>query len=194
MTNREKLQSLAEQRSTQRQIDSAQREQENAAESRYDSLRTAELVSFFSEDVTGFKLFETQHELYTELIDKSPEYDLMKDGVPYVVFSIRDDKAPGVSVPLLVVRFRQGTYKYWTMRRDGELATLDELRDAIHGEIADMDALYAGDAVSFSRQASETDDDEDFGDEFDDEYDEDFDDERCVSCNSLIRTRGKCLR
>lgn len=154
MTDRERLEKLAQEKEQggqealakeqQRQADEGRRQAELLAQ---DQQKTEEVLRHCKQQFQGFKLVPTGHEINVGKAGSSRTLGIRADRVDYVCFNIshwgEETNDFQGEIPVLLARFRHGEYHII----DGEgartiLKTFDRLREKLVQMLSQMDREY----------------------------------------------------
>jgi hypothetical protein len=154
MSDRERLEKLAQEKEQARQ-ESLAKEQERQAQERrreadlltQDQQKTEEVLQYCKQQFEGFKLVPTGHEVTVGKANSSRTLGIQADRVDFVSFNIshwgeETNDFQGQS-PLLLTRFRNG--EYHVIDADGArttLKTLDQLKEKLVQILSEMDREY----------------------------------------------------
>lgn len=154
MSDRERLEKLAQEKERARQEALAKEQQRQAEESsrqanllREDQQKTEEVFQHCKQQFEGFRLVPTGHEVSMSKAGSSRMFGLQADRVDFVVFNIshwgQETNDLQGQIPVLLTRFRNG--EYHVIDADGAsttLQTFDQLKDKLVQMLSEMDREY----------------------------------------------------
>jgi hypothetical protein len=154
MSDRERLEKLAQEKERARQESLAKEQQRQAGESRrqaellaQDQQKTEELLQYCKQQFEGFKLVPTGHEVSVGKAASSRTLGIQADRVDFVSFNIshwgEETNDFQGQIPFLLTRFRNG--EYHVIDVDGTrttLKTFDQLKEKLVQMLSEMDREY----------------------------------------------------
>lgn len=151
MSDRERLEKLAQEKEQKRQEAQAKEVQRQADEAKHraelltqDKEKTEEILAFCKKQFQGFKLVPTGHEVSVDMAGSSRIHGIQADGVEYVCLNIshwgeETNDFQGL-IPLLLTRHRYG--EYYVIDADGKRTTtkdFEKLKETLVQVLSEMD-------------------------------------------------------
>jgi hypothetical protein len=154
MSDRERLEKLAQEKERARQEALAKEQQRQADETRrqadllmQDQQKTEEVLQYCKQQFEGFKLVPTGHEVSIGKAGSSWTLGIHADRVDFVAFNIshwgEETNDFQGQIPVLSTRFRNG--EYHVIDTDGKrttLKTFDQLKEKLVQMLSEMDREY----------------------------------------------------
>ena len=154
MSDRERLDKVAQEKEQARQESLAKEQQRQAEESRrqaelltQDRQKTEEVLQYCKQQFRGFKLVPTGHGAGVDKAGSSRTLGIQADGVDFVSFNIthwgEETNHFQGQIAILMTRFHKGEYHVITA--DGArtpLKTFDQLKDKLLQMLSEMDREY----------------------------------------------------
>lgn len=154
MTDRERLETLAQEKERARQEALAKEQQRQAEESKrqaellmQDQQKSEEVLQYCKQQFEGFKLVPTGHEVSIGKAGSSRTLGIQADRVDYVSFNIshwgEETNDFQGQIPVLLTRFRNG--EYHVIDADGArttVKTFDQLKERLVQMLSEMNRDY----------------------------------------------------
>ncbi len=153
MSDRERLEKLAGEKEQIRAEAESRRQEQQADEHRRRheenegaKQKTAELLAYCKQQFVGYKLVPTSHEVSVEMAGSSKTFNVTPDGVEYVALNVshwgeETGNFQGL-IPILLTRFRKGSYELLHATERKLFPTFDKLREGLLDVLSGMDRDY----------------------------------------------------
>jgi hypothetical protein len=154
MSDRERLERLAQEKEQARQESLVKEQQRQTDENKrqaemltQDQQKTEEVLQYCKQQFQGFKLVPTGHEVSVGKVSSSRTLDIQADRVDFVSFNIshwgEETNDFQGQIPVLLTRFRNG--EYHVINADGArttVETFDQLKEKLVQMLSEMGRDY----------------------------------------------------